>query len=62
MITYLSKNVIKGDFSMNNAKPFIGLSEKPYDITDLFDEHEHIEKEEKMAELLNELEFHKFQN
>jgi hypothetical protein len=42
-ITYIDTNVIKGDFTMNNPQPVIGLCHKEYDITDLLDTSDHLE-------------------
>ena len=43
MLTYIAANVIRGNFSMNNPQPLVGMCHKDYDMTDLFDSSEHID-------------------
>jgi len=63
MVIYIARNVVKGDFSMNNAPLLVPLCRKQYDITDLFDISEHVDyTENENHELLKEDEFHKFRN
>lgn len=49
MITYISKNVIKGDFTMTTD---VGMSRAKYDITDLFEWHEPVVDAQEPEELI----------
>lgn len=61
MITYLAKNVIKGDFKVGKkCDQVAALHKLLYDMTDLFEHHE-ATKDSETNGILDEKEFHKYE-
>ena len=52
MLVYISRNVIRGNFQMNNVPADVSLCNLKYDMTDLFEVHEAVIEEPEIEGLV----------